>query len=135
MSRRDVTREVREREGEPRQKQKRKLILAEILKQAAAASDMKGADILIVNPIHYAVALRYRAEDGDAPVIQARGRNAYARRMRETARRDGIVIVRNPRLARALFHEGTVGKQIGQAHFVAVADLYIMLRRTLEKPR
>lgn len=137
MSRRDVTREVREREGEPRQKQKRKQILAEILQQAAAASDMKGADILIVNPIHYAVALRYRPEDGDAPIVQARGRNAYARRMRDTARRDGVVIVRNPRLARALFHESAVGHPIGPAHFVAVADLYIMLRRAMapEKPR
>jgi flagellar biosynthetic protein FlhB len=137
MSRREVTREAREREGEPRQKQKRKQILAEILKQAAGAADMKGADILIVNPVHYAVALRYRPEDGDAPIVQARGRNAYARRMRDVARRDGIVVVRNPRLARALFHEGTLGRPIGSAHFVAVADIYIMLRRALgtEPPR
>ncbi len=131
MSRREVTREAREREGEPRQKRQRKAILAEILKQAAAAAQVKGADVLIVNPTHYAVALRYRAEDGDAPFVQARGRNAYAMRMRRVAEREGIVIVRHPRLARALFHEGQVGRPIGQAHFVAVADIYIMLRRAL----
>lgn len=133
MSRRDVTRETREREGEPRQKQKRKQILAEILQQAAAAANVKGADVLIVNPIHYAVALRYRPELGDAPVIQARGRNAYARRMRDAARKGGVVIVRNPRLARALYHEGVVDRPISAAHFVAVADIYIMLRRALQQ--
>lgn len=132
MSRREVTREVRDREGEPRQKQKRKQILAEILKQAAAAANVKGADFLIVNPTHYAVALRYQPDDGDAPVIQARGRNAYAHRMRRAAQREGVVIVRNPRLARALFHEGAVGRPIGQAHFVAVADIYLMLRRAAQ---
>jgi flagellar biosynthesis protein FlhB len=129
MSKREVTREVREREGEPRQKRQRKQILTDILKQAAAATNVKGADVLIVNPTHYAVALRYRAEEGDAPVVQARGRNIYAQRMRRAAERECIVIVRNPRLARALFHEGQVGRQIGAAHFVAVADIYIMLRR------
>ena len=131
MSRREVTREARDREGEPRQKRQRKAILAEILKQAAAAAQVKGADLLIVNPTHYAVALRYRPEDGDAPIVRARGRNAFAHRMRRVAEREGIVIVRNPRLARALFHEGRVGRPIGQAHFVAVADIYIMLRRAL----
>lgn len=132
MSRRDVTREVRDREGEPRQKQKRKQILAEILKQAAAAANVKGADFLIVNPTHYAVALRYRPEDGDAPIVQARGRNAYAHQMRRAAQREGVVIIRNPRLARALFHEGAVGRPIGQRHFVAVADIYLMLRRAAQ---
>lgn len=132
MSRREVTREMREREGEPRQKQKRKQILAEILKQASAAANVKGADFLIVNPTHYAVALRYRPEDGDAPIVQARGRNAYAHRMRRAAEREGVVIIRNPRLARALFHEGAVGRPIGQAHFVAVADIYLALRRAAQ---
>jgi flagellar biosynthetic protein FlhB len=131
MSHREVTRETREREGEPRQKQKRKQILAEILRQAGAAADVKGADVLIVNPTHYAVALRYDPEKADAPIIQARGRNAYARRMRATAQRDGIAIVRNPRLARTLFHHGQLGQPIGRAQFVAVADIYIMLRRAL----
>lgn len=133
MSRREVTREVREREGEPRQKKKRKQILDEILRQAGAASDVKGADILIVNPTHYAVALRYRPEETDAPVVRGKGRNAWARRMRETAQHEGITIVRNPRLARALYHESRIGQPIGSLHFVAVADIYIMLRRSLQE--
>lgn len=131
MSRREVTREHREREGEPRQKQKRRQILAEIIKQAAAAANVKGADVLIVNPVHFAVALRYRAEEGDAPIVQARGRNLWARRMRERAEREGIVIVRNPALARALYKHGQVGRPIGQNEFVVVADIYIALRRAL----
>lgn len=131
MSRREVTREHREREGEPRQKQKRRQILAEIIKQAAAAANVKGADVLIVNPTHYAVALRYRPEESNAPIVQARGRNLWAKRMRDTARREGIVIVRNPVLARALYNESQIGRPIGQANFVPVADIYIALRRAL----
>jgi flagellar biosynthetic protein FlhB len=130
MSQREVKREMREREGEPRQKQKRKQILAEIMKQAAAATNVKGADVLIVNPVHFAVALRYRPEEMDAPVVQARGRDIWARRMRRVAEREGIAVVRHPALARALYRRGNVGRPIGQDQFVAVADIYLRLRRT-----
>lgn len=133
MSRRDLRREMREREGEPRQKQKRRQILEEILKQAAAAANVKGADVLIVNPTHYAVALRYREEEGDAPIIQARGRNMWAQRMRKAAERDGVTIVHNPTLARALYRYSQVGRPIPESEFVAVADIYIMLRRALQQ--
>lgn len=131
MSRREVTREVREREGEPRQKQKRRQILNEIIKQAASAANLKGADILIVNPVHYAVALRYRPEENDAPVVRARGRNLWAQRMRKMAEREGVVVIRNPALARALYRDARIGQPIGGDHFVAVADIYIALRRAL----
>jgi len=133
MSKREITREAREREGEPRQKRKRKQILAEILKQAAAAANVKGADVLIVNPTHFAVALRYTAQGGDAPVVQARGRNFWAQRMRRSAEREGITIVRHPTLARALYREGEVGRMIAPRHYVAVADIYIALRRALKQ--
>lgn len=129
MSRREVTREMREREGEPRFKKRRRQILAEIIKQARAATDIGGADIVITNPTHYAVALRYRPQDGDAPIIVARGRNFWAQRMRDAARKQNIIIIRNPSLARALFNETRVGDPIGTKHFVAVADIYIGLRR------
>ena len=132
MSRREVTREHREREGEPRQKRKRKQLFAEIVKQAAAAANVKGADVLIVNPTHVAVALRYRADEGDAPVVQALGQNLWAHRMRRIAEREGVTIVHSPALARALYREGRVGRAIGSSHFVAVADIYIMLRRALK---
>jgi flagellar biosynthetic protein FlhB len=129
MSRREMTREVREREGEPRIKKKRRQLLREIVGQARSATDVKGSDILVVNPTHYAVALRYRPDEDEAPVVHARGRNAWALRMRDAARGEGIVIVRNPSLARSLYHKGRLGKPIEREHFVTVADLYITLRR------
>jgi len=129
MSRREVTRESREREGEPRIKKKRRQILTEIIKQARGATDVKGADILITNPTHYAVALQYRPDEMDAPIVHARGRNFWALRMRDAARREGITIVAHPSLARALYREGKIGKPIGPGQFVAVADIYISLRR------
>ena len=130
MSRRELTREAREREGEPRFKKKRRQVLTQIIEQARAATDVRGADVIITNPTHYAVALRYRPEIDAAPVIKARGRNAWALRMREAAKREGIVIIRNPSLARELYHEAKLGQTVGRAHYVAVADVYIALRRS-----
>jgi flagellar biosynthetic protein FlhB len=129
MSRREMTREAREREGEPRIKRKRRQLMREIVSQARAGSDVKGSDIVVINPTHYAVALRYRPEDDEAPMIHARGRNAWALRMRDAAQREGITILRNPTLARALYQSGRLGKPIDRKHFVAVADVYIALRR------
>lgn len=70
---------------------------------------MKGADILIVNPGQ--VALRCRPEEGDAPVILARGRNLWAKRMREMPQCEGIGVIRNPVLARASYHSGRNSRQ------------------------
>ena len=132
MSRRDVTRESREREGEPRQKRKRRQIMTELIKQASAAGTVKGADLLIVNPVHFAVALRYRPDDDVAPMIVAVGRNAWARRMKEAAYRWNITVVRQPGLARDIYRTAKAGGPIRPEHYVAVADLYIMMRRRSE---
>lgn len=132
MSRRDVTRENREREGEPRQKRKRRELMAELLKQSSSAGNVKGADLLIVNPVHFAVALRYRQDKDAAPVVVATGRNAWARAMKLSARRWSVPIIHQPGLARALYRTGKVGKQISPEHYVAVADLYIMMRKSSE---
>lgn len=129
MSRREQTKEHREREGEPRQKQKRKQLHADFIRQNAAVNSLPGSDILIVNPEHYAVALIYKPESMEAPQVKAKGRNAFALRMRRNARRLGIVVIENAPLARALFKKTRVGAEIPVAHFAAVADMYIMLRR------
>jgi len=134
MSRRELTREMREREGEPRIKKKRRQLLRDIVSQARAATDVKGADIVVVNPTHFAVALRYRPDEDEAPIVHARGRNAWALRMREAAHSEGIVIVHNPSLARSLYYRGRLGKAIEREHFVAVADIYITLRRLAGQP-
>lgn len=128
MSRRELTREVKEREGEPRIKQKRKQLHAHMAQQARNLDRVAGADLLVTNPDHYAVALRYDAAQMSAPVIRARGRNVFAQLMKRKARLSNVPIFANPPLARALYHQQEVDQPIGPDHYRAVAALYIRLR-------
>ncbi|KQN39510.1 hypothetical protein ASG37_08110 [Sphingomonas sp. Leaf407] len=128
MSRRDVTRESREREGEPRIKQRRKQLHREMTQ--AGKGTLVGADLLVVNPEHFAVALRYDPAGMIAPQVSAKGRNAYALRLREEAGWRGLRIFPDPPLARALFRDCAIGATIPPDRFEAVAALYIALQRT-----
>ena len=78
MSRSELMREFKEREGEPRKKQKRRQLHAEFAKQMRALGDLRGSDMLIVNPQHYAVRLAYAASTMAAPRVTAKGRNHFA---------------------------------------------------------
>ena len=82
MSRRELTRESKDREGEPRFKQKRKEIHQQMREQSEGLGKVPGSDMLVVNPEHYAVALRYDAKTMDAPVVRVKGRNHFAQRRR-----------------------------------------------------
>ncbi|HEU0065832.1 MAG TPA: EscU/YscU/HrcU family type III secretion system export apparatus switch protein [Sphingomonas sp.] len=130
MSRREVTRESREREGEPRIKQRRKRLHGEMVAQGASTGALAGSDMLVVNPEHFAVALRYDDATMAAPIVATRGRNLHALRLKGAAYRRGIPVVRDPPLARALYRACGVGATIPPAQFDAVAALYIALRRS-----
>lgn len=127
MSRREVTREGREREGEPRMKQRRKQIHRDMVAQGQGS--LAGADMLVVNPEHFAVALRYHETSMVAPEVAGKGRNAHALALREDAVRRGIPIVADPPLARALFRACQIGSTIPPDRYEAVAERYIDLRR------
>lgn len=129
MSRRDVKREARDREGEPRLKQKRKSLHAEFVKASASLRNVRGADVLITNPTHYAVALRYDPARTDAPVVVARGAHRFALRLRRQAFVYGVVIVRNPPLARLLYR-CELNEPVPEAAYRAVARIY----RSLQPP-
>jgi flagellar biosynthesis protein FlhB len=129
MSARELKREYREREGEPRQKQKRKQVHAEYVKQQRQVSQIAGADVLIVNPEHYAVALLYTPATMSAPQIRAKGRNAFALQMRAEARKHNVTIIENAPVARLLYKDGRVALPIPEASFSIVADIYLMLKR------
>lgn len=127
MSRRDVRRESRDREGEPHQKQKRKQMHREFVKASESLRNIKGADILVTNPTHYAVALRYDPRTMDAPVVVSRGMHRFALRLRRQAFLYGVVIVREPTLARALYR-CEINRPVPEALYRPVADLYRALR-------
>lgn len=128
MSRREVTKEHREREGDPQQKRKRKQMHADYVQQQRQSAHVAGSDVLVVNPQHFAVALSYRPETMDAPRVKARGRNAFALKMRSEANRLGILIVEAPALARSLYKNSIVDMEIPPDLFGLVADIYIMLQ-------
>jgi len=127
MSRREVTREHKEREGDPRIKSKRKQTHAQFARQAQALGNLPGSDMLIVNPRHYAVALAYTPGAGGAPVVTAKGTDRHALQLKAAARRHGIPIVEQRGLASALFRDGEMGREIAPKHYHAVAELYFKL--------
>lgn len=129
MSRREVSREHKEREGDPRIRQKRKQLHKDYALQSRGAGDLPGSDVLVVNPEHFAVALRYDSEAMSAPTVSAKGRNQMALALRSEAARLGIPVLRRPELARELYRRCKPGGEIPPASYEAVAGLYIHLRR------
>lgn len=127
MSRREVTRESREREGDPRLRRKRKQLHAEFVKRSAGLGALPGSDMLVVNPEHVAVALAYDRSRKGAPVVRAKARNLHAQLMKRRAFALQIPIFQSPALARALYAGCETGREIGQEHFHAVAELYLKL--------
>jgi flagellar biosynthetic protein FlhB len=127
MSRRDVRRESRDREGDPRLKQRRKQLHREFVKASESLRNIRGADMLITNPTHFAVALKYDPATMHAPMVVSRGAHGFALRLRRTAFLYGVVIVREPALARALYR-CEINKPVPEALFRPVADVYRNLR-------
>jgi flagellar biosynthetic protein FlhB len=131
MSRREIRRESRDREGEPRMKQKRKQLHAEFVKQSQGLRNIRDADVLITNPIHYAVALRYDGRTMFAPTIISQGAHQFAQRLKRLAFVYGVVVVQDPKLARALYR-CEINREIPDAHYRRVAEIYLNMRDVKE---
>jgi len=119
MSKDEVKREHKEAEGDPHAKQHRDRLHREIIEHDTV-EQVRGADVLVVNPTHLAIALRYDEAETDAPEVVAKGSEHLARRMIEAARESGVPVMRDVPLARALF-ELELGEQIPEALYEAVA--------------
>jgi type III secretion protein U len=121
MTRDEVRRESRESEGDPELKAARRRAHQEMLTSAAIHA-VKDASVVIVNPTHLAVALRYRDEEDAAPNVLAQGQGDLARRIVEAAHAYGVPVVRDVPIARAL-SELEVGDEIPEALYEAVAEI------------
>ena len=130
MSRREVKREHRDREGDPRMKQRRRKLHGDFVKLAQSLRGVRGADVLIVNPVHYAVALRYDPRHMAAPQVVSLGSHGVARRLRGLAFAYGVPIVEDPPLARALYRSCVLEREVPATHFQRVADIYLALRKS-----
>jgi flagellar biosynthetic protein FlhB len=86
-------------------------------------AEVPKADVVITNPTHYAVALRYDAETMAAPAVVAKGQNLIAQKIRELAKDSGVPLVENPPLAQALYRAVDVGREIPEDLYRAVAEV------------
>lgn len=120
MSRREIMDEAKDAEGDPYLKQRRREAGQEIARNQMLA-DVPGADVVIVNPTHFAVALKWSRQPGSAPVCVARGQDEIARAIRDAAASAGVPIHHDPPTARALFATVSIGEEIARDQFAAVA--------------
>lgn len=122
MTKQELKDEYRQSEGDPMVKAK----LRQLRQQKAQARMMQAvpmADVIITNPTHYSVALKYDPDKNEAPIVVAKGVNEVAMRIRELARENNIIILPNPPLARVLFDTVEVDDAVPAEHYKAVAEI------------
>jgi flagellar biosynthetic protein FlhB len=124
MSRRDIRDEMKRREGDPTVRAKRRRLIIETLKRSRSIRRVPDADVVMTNPTHLAVALRYRPKTMLAPIVLAKGSDHLAERMRVLARRNAVPVLRSPELARALFRECGIDQSVPAHLFESLAPVY-----------
>lgn len=127
MSHQEMKEEFKQNEGDPHVKGRRRQIAREMARQRIATA-VPMANVILTNPTHYAVALRYEQGKDLAPVCVAKGADLVAARIREIARENNIPIIENRPLARALYDAVQIDQMIPTTHWQAVAEIigYIM---------
>ncbi|MGD9967063.1 MAG: flagellar biosynthesis protein FlhB [Hyphomonadaceae bacterium] len=122
MSRREIKEELRQQDGDPMVKAKLRAIRMERSRRRMMAN-VPQASVVITNPTHYAVALKYEPGETPAPICLAMGVDAVAQRIREAAEAHDIPVVEDPPLARALFATAEIDQPIPKEHYEAVAKV------------
>lgn len=122
MSRREIKEEMRQQDGDPMVKAKLRQVRMERARRRMIAN-VPQASVVITNPTHYAVALKYEPGETPAPICLAMGVDAVAARIREVAQEHDIPLVEDPPLARALFATAEIDQPIPKEHYEAVAKV------------
>jgi flagellar biosynthesis protein FlhB len=130
MSRQEIKDEMKQSDGDPMIKARLRQIRSERARQRMMQS-VPESTVVITNPTHFAIALKYESDEMDAPELVAKGADAVAMRIRAVATENNIPIVENPPLARALFAGVEVGQSIPPEHYHAIAKIigYVMKLR------
>jgi len=122
MSKQEKKDEMKNVEGDPMVKGKIRQIQMQAAQKRMMA-DVPNADVVITNPTHYAVAIKYEEEKSHAPIVVAKGMDNIALQIKKIARENNVHIVQNPPLARSLYAEVELSKPITEALFGAVAEV------------
>jgi flagellar biosynthetic protein FlhB len=134
MTKEEVRQEAKETEGDPQLKGRIRAMQREMARRRMMAEVPK-ADVIVTNPTHYAVALRYNEKEMRAPRVIAKGSYLLAERIRELAAEHRVPILRAPPLARALYKHADIDQEIPSALFAAVAEVlaYVYQLRSYNK--
>jgi flagellar biosynthetic protein FlhB len=122
MSRQEIKDELKQTEGDPQVRARLRQIRTERARRRMMAA-VPDADVVITNPTHFAVALKYDPREMAAPRVVAKGADMIAERIRELARENDVPLVENPPLARALFSSVELEDEIPAEHYKAVAEI------------
>ena len=127
MSRQDMKEEFKESEGSPEVKSKIRRLQMEAsqkaAEQASSIENVKDATVIITNPTHFAVAVKYEPQVDEAPIILAMGKDLIAKRIKEEAKLHDKITIESPVLARALYFTGGIGQAISEQLYTAVAAI------------
>ncbi len=130
MSKQEIRDEIKEAEGNPLLKSRVRRIQRDRLRHRMMQAVPK-ATAVIVNPTHYAVALRYALDSMATPVVVAKGKNYLAQRIRQRAVEHQVPIIENPPLAQALYRSVEVGQEIPAHLYRAVAEILAYIYRLM----
>ena len=132
MTKQEVKDEFKNTEGNPEIKGRQRQRMREASRRRMM-QDVPKADVVITNPTHFAVAIKYDAETSKAPVVLAKGEDYLAQKIKEAAREHYIEIVENKPLARMLYANVDIGQEIPPELYQAVAEILAMVYNMREK--
>ncbi|MFP4224322.1 MAG: flagellar biosynthesis protein FlhB, partial [Phycisphaeraceae bacterium] len=128
MSKHEVKEEMKRMEGDPMIKQRRARVARQLAQQRMAQA-VPGADVVVTNPTHFSVALKYDSAEMRAPRVVAKGADYMALRIRQIAQANGVPLVERKPLARALYAGVDVGQEVPPEHYAAVAEILAYVYR------
>ena len=132
MSKQDIKDEYKNSEGDPLIKSKIKQKQRQMAMQRMM-QEVPNADVVITNPTHFAIALKYDENKSDAPLVVAKGVDFVAQKIKYIAKENEVVMVENRPLARALYDQTEVGQAIPEEFFKAVAEILAFVYKTKGK--
>ncbi len=128
MTKQEVRQELKDMDGDPLMKQRRARVARQLAMQRMA-QQVPNADVVITNPTHLSIALRYDSDSMQAPKVIAKGADLMAMRIRQIATANGIPLVERKPLARALYSSVEVGDEVPEEHYAAVAEILAYVYR------
>jgi flagellar biosynthetic protein FlhB len=134
MTRQEIKQELKDTEGSPEVKVRIRRIQIQ-MSMKRMLQDVPKARVVLVNPTHVAVAIKYDPPQTEAPIVLAKGADHLAEKIMEIARAYGVPIIRRPELARTIFSTVQIGQPIPQDLYVAVAEVLAMLLRLKRRKR